>query len=166
MNSPEKVAVSPFETEPCPRCGGSGTYSRCQTWGTACFECGSPGKTGSGFRLTKRGRVAREFYLSLFPKALASELRPGDVIQHRSYGKRTVVEVRPSSSKVLRDGEFTNEGLVEIETPKITFSGVPKDQEFMLAPTAEQRAEALARALAYQETLTKLGKPRKRLARA
>lgn len=36
----------------CPRCWGSGRYSRCETWGTTCFQCGYlPGAPGRGYVL-------------------------------------------------------------------------------------------------------------------
>lgn len=34
----------PFDVEPCSRCGGSGSYSYCQMYGTRCFKCAGKGK--------------------------------------------------------------------------------------------------------------------------
>lgn len=158
----EKAPVSPFETAPCSRCGGSGEYSRCQTWGTACFSCGRPGQRGSGRALTKRGAAAREFYLSLLPRKFVPDLQPGDVILTDHYGKRTVVEVRPDVIRGSFNGQAYERAGFLIVTKGITFAGETADKEYRLVPTVEQRDAAIAKAVAYQETLTKLGKPRKR----
>lgn len=53
-------ATIKYETEVCGRCGGSGRYSYNQMDGDRCYGCG-----GSGNRLTKRGRAAREYATSI-----------------------------------------------------------------------------------------------------
>jgi hypothetical protein len=41
-----------FPLVTCHRCLGTGTYSRCATWGTTCFQCGvRPGEPGTGLAL-------------------------------------------------------------------------------------------------------------------
>src|SRR5215470_11209158 len=61
-----------FENVPCSRCGGSGHYSYCQTYGTTCFKC-----AGDGATLTKRGAVAQAF-LTQSRKRKAGEFQVGD----------------------------------------------------------------------------------------
>jgi hypothetical protein len=46
-----KLATDIFESEPCSRCWGSGTYSYCQAYGTRCFKC-----AGRSVQLTKHGQ--------------------------------------------------------------------------------------------------------------
>lgn len=51
--APKKSAVVTFETTTCGRCGGSGSHSYCQMWGSTCFECGGKGRV-----LSRRGAAA------------------------------------------------------------------------------------------------------------
>jgi hypothetical protein len=64
-----------FELESCSRCGGSGKYSYCQSYGTKCFKCG-----GSGVTITKRGGAAREFFNESL-KRHTNELEVGHLVQ-------------------------------------------------------------------------------------
>lgn len=157
-------ALVTFETKTCGRCQGSGEYSYCQTWGHTCFKCGYlPGVRGTGRSFTKRGLVAREFFVAQLPRKQAQSLVPGELFLWNEK-VRTVVAVRPSTSAVVRDGVAISEGYLDIETPNVTYSLVPVAQECEMVPEAEQVEAALAAALAYQETLTKSGTERKRKA--
>lgn len=136
-----------FEIEDCSRCGGSGHYSYCQRYGTMCFKCG-----GSKWTYTKRGQVARNYYEKLC-MVLGSDLKPGDVIHYSDvtfggdvYGnKATVIEIK---------GE-------DIYTDKVTFAKA-LNNEFRKIFSAQEKSEKLAKAIEYQSTLTKQGKPSKR----
>lgn len=156
----------PFETEPCGRCGGSGTNSYCEMWGTTCFDCGvRRGEPGTGRRLTKRGKMARDFYLSLMPTKTVADLIPGDLVSDIGFRDR-VVEIVPTTSwsidaatgqpkvdpATLRDVRFT----------KSIYSGLLLTRVFRLVPTVEQADAAYAKAIAYQATLTKTGTVAKR----
>lgn len=156
-----------FETEPCGRCGGSGTHSYCEMWGTTCFDCGTKrGIPGSGRRLTKRGRAARAYFLTLLPTKAAKDLVPGDKIKDRYFGgiAATVTEIRPATGwssstvngvTVRRDAST---GCLDVVTDKVLFGTVEPDRRFDLLPTVAERDAALAAALAYEKTLTKTGK--------
>lgn len=170
-----------FETEPCTRCGGSGTYSYCIQWGTTCFACGvRPRERGTGRRLTKRGKAARAYFQSLLPSKRVADLVPGDMVVDSMFFfgagellmvrgvKCKVLEVTPTTSSSRSragDGEWVyadaEHGYLDIVTDKMLISGVQPDTLKALVPTAEQVATARAAALAYQETLTKTGTPRK-----
>ena len=54
-----------FESEPCSRCGGSGQYSYCQSYGTTCFRCKGLKET-----LTKRGTVAQGWFNQMCMKRI------------------------------------------------------------------------------------------------
>lgn len=128
-----------FETETCSRCGGSGHYSYCQMYGTVCFKCG-----GSGKYYTKRGGVAHDYYVRLNTRSIA-ELKVGDYI--RDNGKnRAIIEI-DLEKRIVR-------------TSNCTFQD---HTEFRVIPTREQNEEYKAKALAYQATLTKAGKPYKNI---
>lgn len=165
----ERAEKSPFETAPCGRCGGSGTYSRCETWGDSCFKCGSPHKIGSGYALTKRGTAARELYLSLLPSKPVAELKGGERFHDGSQWQTLLTdapEARPAHATIrIGDGEHNIAWLaVDLVCHGVTLCRIDAEKVVRVAPTAEQKADALARALAYQATLTKRGIPRKRAA--
>lgn len=169
MTTPATTPRQPFETEPCPRCGGSGTYSRCEMWGTTCFECGyAKGIPGTGRRYTKRGKAARDFYASLRPVKRAADLVPGDRAKVQGYkGYLAVEAVTPAAGSVswTVDGvKQTSEGrgYLDVAFKGITYGCVAPDYTFKMAWTAEEQAAALAKALAYQATLTKAGTVAKR----
>ena len=158
-----------FESATCSRCGGSGEYSYCSMYGKRCFKCG-----GRGWVLTKRGAAAAAKYRELLSKP-ASDLQPGDQIRVEGFnagsysqptrwytGKEVAVVTRELGSSMV-DGVMKpfGPGLLEVICDGFSYAGVKPDHLFRVANTAEQKAEKLAIARAYQETLTKLGKPRK-----
>lgn len=72
-----------FPLVPCSRCGGSGTWSRCETWGTACFQCGTPHTPGDGraFAKSAKPEVAEwQKAERAFRNASPSTIAVGDVI--------------------------------------------------------------------------------------
>lgn len=63
-----------YDQQTCSRCGGSGSYSWCQTYGSTCFRCG-----GRGTVTTRQGRKAAE----LVNEALTvpvEDIKVGDII--------------------------------------------------------------------------------------
>ena len=64
-----------FERVSCSRCGGSGSHSYCQMYGTTCFKCHGSGKT-----LTKRGKAANLYATELLSKR-ADAVEVGDSIR-------------------------------------------------------------------------------------
>ena len=138
-----------FETEVCSRCGGTGHYSYNQMDGSKCYGCG-----GKGIKLTKRGAAARELYMRLLSKP-ATEIAVGDKIHLDSMysGWYTVASVTIKSN-----------GQIDLDfTPGAKMGGYVCNPTEVIryAHTEEQKAPKLAAALAYQDTLTKAGKPRK-----
>jgi uncharacterized protein YuzE len=127
-----------FEKEVCSRCAGTGQHSWCQMYGSRCFKCNGLGET-----LTKKGAAARA-YLDKISEVKASELAEGDLIV--DYGAKRVVK-----SVSILDGKTV------IETSRVTFD-TSSDTLFV---TYRDRASKIKEALAYQESLTKTGKPRK-----
>ena len=167
------AAGTRFETEPCGRCGGTGTYSYCPMWGTTCFDCGvRPGTPGTGRRLTKRGAAALAYYRSLLPTKLARDVAPGDKLRSRGFGVVTVTEIRPAtgSASWTVDGVKhvldASTGALDLVTDKVLLGTMAPDKAVDVLPTVAERDAALAAALAFEKTLTKLGKPRKRAAAA
>lgn len=152
-----------FEMQPCSRCGGSGWFSYCETWGRTCFQCGVvPKAQGSGRYLTKRGRAAYEYYVTLLPTRRTSELQPGDVILDGN--RKHVVECAPvpTTSAIIRDGQRITEGYVDIQCKGVCLCLVPEDQVYSIVPSGDELQQCRDRALAYQGQLTKAGKVRKR----
>lgn len=145
-----------YEKETCGRCAGTGSHSYNQVHGSTCFGCG-----GSGQKLTKRGKAAKEFADAML------EILVQDVVigQHVSYrdpynGKTTRVTVREinsfASSKKMVDGEWVPVLAYTLlgETHKIGPLGT--GIRVRLTPTAEH----VAKIAEYQDSLTKTGKPR------
>lgn len=161
-----------LESETCSRCGGTGNYSYCQMYGTRCFKC-----AGRKEVLTKRGAAAANFLREIRSR-LINDLKPGDWIQvgcvtmggtpYNEWAK--VIEVRLSNLETescwidKETGERRSYILVKTENKKgethatYTFA----DRKFVLWGTKEERQEWIDRTMAYQATLTKQGKPRKR----
>ena len=160
-----------FEHKTCNRCGGCGEYSYNAFSGTRCFGC-----SGSGYQLTARGRAA-QLYLNNLRKIAVEDFKVGDLIlcegfSAGSYSEPsrwyTVTAVtflkgreaghisNPDDDCVRIDAEhdgkgFSINGFVGQTRCRKGFTGAEK---------TAQRAEALA----YQDTLTKQGKPKARKA--
>lgn len=158
--------ATPFETKPCGRCGGSGHYSYCQMYGTTCFGC-----SGSGLALTKRGSAAREMFLASLERTYG-EVEVGWRVLISGRGWRTVTEIdRNPGGGSYRNYGTPDEVLIP-NTHGIT-TGTGEGRVTMVG-TADGRITGysnraaydamLAEALAYQETLTVKGTPRKRSA--
>lgn len=146
-----------FETETCGRCGGCGQYSYNQVNGSTCFGCG-----GSGVRYTKRGEAASKFFAAAALVPL-SALKVGDVIQINTLtaGLAPLSYYAPVVAIEQRDGWPVTVWTESDAFGRYGFTGRTNGQARRRLAGAE-REEALAAALAYQETLTKAGTPRKR----
>lgn len=144
-----------FETTPCGRCGGTGSYSWCQPHGSTCFRCG-----GRGRHLTKRGASAVAHLRALRSKP-ASEVRAGDrVWVHGCPGIsrgawRTVTAAGPSQAGRLVTLTYTD---IETEGPGVV--SVLPDAPVRVAQAPWEQVATHAAALAYQATLGADGKPR------
>jgi hypothetical protein len=161
MESPD--AVKAFETETCTRCGGSGHYSYCSMYGTTCFKCRGKGNTYS-----KRGEAALAYAREL-RTVPASEIQVGWLIWQDDP---CLGGFKPAWYLVESIGEDTQAKWWDKESCNWkpywqiktrvqtlnTFSNAP----IQAVPTKERLADVKALALAYQDTLTKQGKPMKR----
>jgi len=173
MNSPICTKSTQTERETCSRCGGTGRMPF-SVYNGLCFKC-----HGVGFALTKRG-VAAENYLRALRSQPARELKVGQSIRVQSitasgspfsyFAPITAIETitaETSSVKTQVNGVWqpADVGQIKITTTSAKFGGNVTQHEpdamIRVAQTAEQKAETLAKALAYQDTLTKAGKPRK-----
>lgn len=138
------MASMEYEKEPCGRCGGSGRYSFNQIDGSRCYGCG-----GSGLRLTKRGRAAKAFADAMLDVPVQDvgdrKARYVDRFAGRKY-TFTGVEQEGEYFYPLFNGKRSEKGF-----------GLGRGIKVRLIPTAEQIEEIAA----YQNSLTKAGKPRK-----
>ena len=150
-----------FETVTCSRCGGSGKYSYCQMYGDTCFKC-----RGKGIVFTKRGQVAYDVYVASLKKR-ADELKPGDRVSFVSgiwnTVKETGIGIGGNCSIQIIDGVETRVPFFDIITEGYSSSGQPGEM-IRVAFNKESKTTKWNAALAYQDTLTKAGKPRKRKA--
>jgi hypothetical protein len=148
---------SVFEMEVCGRCGGTGNYSYNQIDGTRCFGCG-----GTGWRYTKRGSAARQWWQNSFFMIKASDVTIGMRI-NSSGMKFTVVEI----SAPLDAPAYSNHGAITLTSADRGNGrgtlGVQchPDTLVQLIPSDADRIASLQAAKAYQETLTKAGTVRK-----
>lgn len=158
-----------FETEVCSRCGGTGRFSH-NGEHDRCYKC--DGKNGCR-SLTKRGAAARAWFdarMTVEPQ----DVKVGDMIRTRGVKQLTVSSItEKKSGEVIntRTGERTPIVFYVFENAKgfqaaVQKTAKPSDPR---SPWAIRRVlqqaeldEVIAEALAYQETLTKAGKPRKR----
>lgn len=146
-----------YETTECGRCGGSGHYSFNQMDGTRCYGCG-----GSGKKLTKRGAAAREFANSLLEVRVEEYAEKHNGRVARSEGRRfySVRESeRPVAWRLEKDGSQTPiKGYRLIGGDGEAIVTLGQGLTVRLFPN-ESDLEQIA---AYQDSLTKAGKPRKR----
>ena len=164
------VAPHTLETETCSRCGGSGNFSYCQRYGTMCFKCG-----GKKIVLTKRGAAAAAHLTTLRSKRgdaldAGDKVWMGGVPGFIAGGWITVQSMGHYDTR----GNHSYVGGVEIpqRTDLLTLSGTDKagegvswhgiapEQMLRVQQTPEQKRDTFLAALAYQDTLTKTGKPR------
>lgn len=177
MNSTAAVTKpkSPFETTSCGRCSGTGYTGFTWVHGGVCFRCG-----GVGSPLTTRGRMAQDYFNALLSKPVG-DVKVGDVIRFESvtmgggtlktFATVTAIGVVPSRSRVMVGNEWVPcPDQVRIDGTK-TYTGgetrefrgyVALDGMVRMAADVEQKQAAVAKALEFQATLTKTGKPRKR----
>jgi hypothetical protein len=162
-----------FESKTCGRCGGSGEYSYCQSYGTRCFKC-----HGDGVVLTKRGHVAQRWF---------NEKRKKPAIEVK-VGERIVIEGTPGFSRsevvIVESAELEKEsrgkylcsetGEWKASPPHYVIrgkgakSGEPRgmhvfeDTEIRMHVWGEALAALKAEAKAFEATLTKAGTVRKK----
>lgn len=148
---------TPFEVEPCSRCGGTGRYSYCQMYGDRCFGCG-----GSGSRLTKRGAAARAFFYESLPRKRAGDLVAGDRVRVWNDAARVVksTKQRETGFEVVVGGRFTSP--LGDSFSECGHQLASADEIVVVVPPEPERVALVKAALEYQVTLTKQGKPRKR----
>lgn len=161
------------ERETCSRCGGTGRMPFA-VWGGVCFKC-----HGHGYVLTKRG-VEAERYLKELRSLPARDLKVGQSIRVESITMSgasftyfapitaiTSITAENATVHAIVDGQEQpcGVGSLRIETHSEKFGAhvfeAEPDKLVRVAQTAEQKAETLVKALAYQDTLTKQGKVRK-----
>lgn len=150
-----------LETVTCTRCGGTGNYSYCQMYGSRCFKC-----HGSGKQYTKRGHAAA-LYLESLRRRKGADVKVGDWIKMygiAGFSKTTFYKVETIACTFAPG--YSNHGQLE-------FHGVSAKGETMGyhtgpdgdVPLGFGKAEKMAqyaKAVEYQNTLTKAGTPRKR----
>lgn len=168
-----------FEVITCSRCGGTGEYSYNQLTGTRCFKC-----SGGRVVYSKRALAARRFWQEIRSRKV-TEIKVGDVIWERGNDLPgcaspsrwvTVTEVRTDAEEKARheageatchglhknpDGETVRTFYYALTTGSSTRYHFPTDSVIVKASSPEEAKEKLARALEYQNSLTKTGKPRK-----
>lgn len=146
-----------LERETCSRCMGTGTYSYCTMYGDTCFKC-----RGAKIVYTKKGAAALAFLKSIRSRKV-SELRPGDTIK-TPLGWTKIEVIREHNPEVdggrMVDGKVVQDGLT-LETSKGDLIMVKADATYEIMLTKAEQMATHAQAMAYQETLTKAGTPRK-----
>jgi hypothetical protein len=146
-----------FESEYCGRCGGSGSYSWNAMHGDRCYGC-----NGQGVQLTKRGAAAMKFYHES-QQVPVSQLVVGSYIWQD--GKwREVLELRQSgegdSYLLLSNGDRRYYFYITTKRGQL---GVFPDSTIRAVRSDEERKAQVKAAQEYQATLTKMGKPMKRI---
>ena len=143
MPNIEIKKLNRIETIPCDRCAGTGQHSNCEVFGTTCFKC-----NGSGRKYTKRGAVVVQYYNNLKMKSVkASDIKVGDR-----------VKVFPQVFTVEKIEIF--ERHIHLHS-KFRITGVFPDSDVQVF-TSMTDEECLSKALEFQATLNKSGKPIKK----
>ena len=123
-----------FESLSCARCGGTGAYSFNQKDGHKCYGC-----SGSGSKLTKRGKLAQDFYRSQLA-IMPSDIKVGMRIKY-DLDRFTVTEINKLTFKTKNN---------------ITYSLLP-DTKVYIIPSEDEKLNLIKKSLEYQKMLTKSG---------
>lgn len=147
-----------FENVPCRRCGGSGRFSYNSIHGDVCYGC-----SGAGATLTKRGEAAQKFFRDSLSKP-AQDVNVGDRFETRTpwstlWAIVERIEAGDTGNIILSGHQYLNGEAVGRDV--YSDAKRPEDLVRVLWTVGEKRARRDA-ALAYQETLTQTGTPRKR----
>lgn len=158
--------MSHFETTVCSRCGGSGNYSFSLMHGTMCYGC-----NGSGVKFTKRGKAANEYFQSLMMVPV-EELKVGNAIRFFSQDRKfkEIVAIDEGTDAELGEKYCTGYSLGADGNRKMIYLEAKSGDKLKVYPgtlirkyqTDEEKKAKLQQALAYQETLTQSGTPKKR----
>lgn len=164
MTTETKNTAIVYERQPCGRCGGSGRYSFNQIDGDRCYGCG-----GTGQKLTKRGAAAYAFASELldvpveefFDKhngersAVYRDAFAGRKVTFRKLQETERTMIKPGMGKPEQAHRSFK---IVSDVERINGMGFGQGIRVRLIPT-EADVETV---MAYQESLTKAGKPRKR----
>jgi len=159
MSKYAQVSKAGWEVQTCSRCGGCGEYSFNMIDGTRCYGCG-----GSGLKLTKRGAEAKAFYQRSL-ESIVKDVQVGDYVFEyvNVKGARKWLKV----SSIKKDELNVGQGRVTLELctgGKVVCNfGTFYESKILKVSSESQRQDKLNAALAYQDTLTVAGKPRKKL---
>ncbi len=161
-----KFTKDGLELQTCGRCGGSGKYSYCTMYGDRCFGCG-----GTGVKLTKRGQIAKAWLEAIRSKRV-EDLQIGDeiLIDDHFSGKAAfckITAISPDSDQrsTTNGVETVISGLVKLEfdaaAPCGGYGGLRGSDLKRVRQTAASLEITRLRGMAFQDTLTKTGTPRK-----
>lgn len=143
--------MSDWETETCSRCGGCGEYSYCEMYGRTCFKCAGSGKT-----YTKRAAAARNWLRERLEVPVV-DLKIGDRVFVSGVGRFTIRQLGPTGSFCTNNQTGEKTEYFNISGDKLGYHTFATSK-VQRVPTSEQVAEAIA----YQNSLTKQGKERRR----
>ena len=151
-----------FETEVCSRCGGTGHYSF-NGEHSRCYKC--DGQNGAR-AFTKRGAAAKAFYEASLTVPVC-EIKPGMMVRDITRGiKQLTVEkietYMPTARGWINGIEIPKKEHIRFTNAKGMSISYATDDVARIVPDEALNAVKKAEALAYQETLTKTGQPRKR----
>jgi len=156
------ATTTKFESETCGRCGGSGKFSFNLMHGDRCYGC-----SGTGAKLTKRGAAARAFYEDSLRRPV-SDIKVGDQVWTSTgvFGGNAwhlVTEIKESASRAVVDGvQYPMVDLMLRRKGRDSGLTVHSVSVLQVIGGQADQNERLAAAFAYQNTLSKTGKPLKR----
>lgn len=143
-----------LESVVCGRCGGSGKFGPTCVWNGICFGC-----SGSGRKYTKRGAAAALF-LEHLREVPIETLKVGETVRQSSI----TMGGQPFDywAEVTAVAVVGTEVHVETASKKFGPAGIVAavGHKVRKGWGAEEKIAQLRAAVAYQATLTKLGKPR------
>jgi hypothetical protein len=149
-----------FEIKTCSRCGGSGQFSYNQIHGSKCYGC-----AGCGKQYTGRGKLVKKFWDDLC-KIDPATVTVGQRID-TGMAKFTVASVDglvKGGAWLKPDGTWEPSMHHQFTSTSGKQYTAQAGYPVKLIPQGEERERMLAQALAYQDSLTKDGKPRKKVA--
>jgi len=140
------MKTTPFDHSVCTRCNGRGNYSFNLVTGTRCFGC-----NGSGYKFTKKGKAANQFYQnSLNVKAKDAPIG-------------SLVKSGASKIRVVEVVEYSQNGQSGVKLIGKTFELYLNPETIVqVLPSVKAQKELFTKALEYQDKLTKAGTLKKK----
>ena len=159
----ETEKLTEWERVICSRCGGSGQYSYCQSYGTTCFKCGGKKKVLTARAMAALAWLKGQRQTPVGQLVAGMKVRTTDLTLSGQVVSRVQVlrEIDyQSGTKYMKDGKWHS--YIALNFDKGSVMMFPESTVEVIPTDESERVAQVRAAIEYQNTLTKAGKPRAR----